>query len=1277
MERFNYITPARVRVLVVPVGDVLAPDFARYRDKVAAVADIRLLDVAPVPECRYFNPQEFPQGRVFYTYVSADTEDAYLGDLEPFRKALLVVGIAVHDPTKTGPGSPEPLSAGSSAIARHTLVFRAPELLPSEEAVTHIPLSQDHTLTAVETAMCAVTHHFLRALDGYASSYANITLRLPTSLTDSNVLTRTITQAQKRLSSGLLFKAAFSLTLPAAAASPAKDTRHKQSQRQGGRQTKLLGNFFLLAGRAADALLYFTDAAINARKSDDHLWLASALDGLAVASTVLLYLGLPCTVQNPLLALVLQVKRPTRVTKSSADIRAASSSSPRSSTSSALSSSLPLFQNQASDASLADTLLVLAQRTSAYYNCTTADTDDCVPEIVYVESTLRNIKLMTTVYLAGDNATRSIVECLVTANPMAPLVPESRAILRKEIMLEIDTIFAWQIQHLDFAFQCRIYCCLASVYADLGLRRKEAFVLRILLVLLSQRVSKITENSVILESMSSLESIKSLFEILFSMYHIDTQTERCGQAAAEHYADWTTLQLLLLKVFLRVARALQDHETLAKLCVLTFTRFNHCLPQDDHLKLKQTLDEMNLLKIEVPYADPFLVRGVRFVAAADVLNHDTQGKKQDMSVHFSFDKSASKTVENVVCVNDVNKLICVLQNPFLHDLRIHEIHPIACDGFRLEAVASQTKIASYTPFSGSSFPPVRSIKTKDQIEPTSALTIPPQTFAEVVLPFKALDVGVFEITGLQIRAGYGCKQFYHIVDLEKVNLSRKLRYVTPKPQKTLDTLMQILLDNSVAERAAVKTLALRSIPSQPKLITLENSVVTGYLLLLEGEVQHHHFTLKNTSSDVVDYLSFSFWDSTIDSINARINQSAHYNSGTAEEMFELEWQLLRYRALTVTNKTEIASEHKVIQPSNEVKIEYDILGKRGMTELKLILEYGKKNPDILTELLIKNVTIPIKTTVHRSLDVIGSELLPFLPSTIQEYQEPKAEDAVDNLTKLFQFMSIIKTEDDDVSNFCLLALDLKNCWKDRLKAHVVSEIEGHGEFVVNEIINPNESIRLLLPVRRLSHDLIYPTKPIPSLCNKQYIKNYNVSEEEDNQIRLNYWARCGVLDKLLGRWETVGPSPERTGTIDLRRLRFTSNMTRVLIYDTILIYQDVYDGSKVMDKPSNTLALSKEKLYVLKTRIMNHSDKPVTGIFSHVPYPKSGLRQDTSIEQRILFNGTLQAHLYGEVIEGGALLELELEFLVLEKGQYEWGGMFEIAGQKQVVVRDPLLLVVS
>lgn len=89
-----------------------------------------------------------------------------------------------------------------------------------------------------------------------------ILLRSPVSITDSHVLTKTINQAQKRLSSGSTsFKVTFNNSTTTSTTTPGSTLeKSKTHLKHLGRQRKLMGSFYLLAGKYHDAFQNFIES---------------------------------------------------------------------------------------------------------------------------------------------------------------------------------------------------------------------------------------------------------------------------------------------------------------------------------------------------------------------------------------------------------------------------------------------------------------------------------------------------------------------------------------------------------------------------------------------------------------------------------------------------------------------------------------------------------------------------------------------------------------------------------------------------------------------------------------------------------------------------------------------------------------------------------------------------------------------------------------------------------------------------------------------------------
>ncbi|KAM9930826.1 hypothetical protein OXX59_000240 [Metschnikowia pulcherrima] len=1323
MESFRFITPACVKVSLVPVGEISRRDFEHYADIIQSITDIRLLDITPIHECRYFSPQEFPRGRLFFTHTTdlPDNEKAFLDDFEPFRKTFIVIGIGLHSqPAEAQLTALETLKAQFPTAITHNIIYQQSASIEDDHpGIFYISRESERIATTIESVLCGVMRNFIIALDAFATSYEDITLLSPVSPMDGSVLTRRINRAQKRLSSGSL-KASFSNGQ--SISSLAKDSKLKFSQRQTGRRAKVIANLFLLAGRSQDALQYFTDAAINCKKAEDYLWLASALEGIMVSVTILSCLGLPHQIQNPMFSTVLHLPKfkNSNSSKIASKVSAESNSSrvsisvatPRNSTSSSLGFGAQQFNANVdvSQIQVIELLLLLASRSSHCYKVSTSEVEECVPDIVYIESLLRNVKLMTTIYLSKRNDVTDVMGSLVGVSMATNHAWTADFHLSlSNILAEIDQIFALQLNAFEIAEQCRIYCTLASVYGDLGLHRKRGLVLRLLLESLSSKSSSSGYFS-FHNGQSPLVSIKVVIESLFCTYNIDRQPESSKSSAVKHYSDWIVLQLQLIKVCLRVAEALQDYKVLVKLCTLTLSRFTHCLPVDDQMKLKEKLlwlsrNSKNISNLEVPHPDPFMVRDAKFIVSSRASNliplhkiDDAVASQQTNAVIFDpFTKpEKGKNMDRIICQNEVYQMKVVLQNPFFYNLVIRSIKVVAENDFKLETI-DPVNVVHAVPLQQtrdlSTFDWTTSVRAKKQAHDSQnsivseRVTISPHSVNEVIVEFKALATGEFQVAGFEIALAHTSPQVFYIVDSEQLSDFEKLNYLPTheiQGNHTLDSLFSNLSANKENDRIERKLVSLTAIPPQPSMILIGGPKADYWTMLLEGEIKKSSLTLKNCSDDVVDHLSISIWDSTIEALSSKLNQNTFTNSA---DIYELEWLMLQKKPLIVTNKSEIASKYKVIKPGGEVKIDFSMLGKRDMTESKLVLEYGKVSANEESEGFLKRLSIPFNFSIHRSLEIIANDIIPIIPTTWRDISNSDSDTicpaAQRSLNALLSFIEGIKrSTSETLSDYCLLVLDIKNLWKECLTAKLFSTL-GSSVFGIDTRIAPDNLARVFLPVRKIkgtSQDLF---KNIPSLRNKQFIKNYSLAEEEDKQIRKSFWVREALLSNLKGEWSGTGNVNGRTGRIDLRRISLSKSMASSLVYDEISIHHSIFsDSAKISEATveNGKVNLKRETFYTLRTRVISHRNHPIRGMLRHVPLPLNATsKQDLATDQRILYNGALQIQLGEHAASASRAYESELGFMILDRGQYEWGCILDVSKEQDelIVGCQPIYISVS
>lgn len=1297
MGDFLYVEPAQVKVLVVPIGGI-GQLFEKHLSAFKTATNIRLVDISPIPQTR-FNPQQNSQGRIFLQFTThySKSDSSSLSDFEPFRRQLVVLGIGLHQDYSEG--VPDDLrKTYPTAITHNCVFFKSPSDKQSSGDVFFVSEEAEHIITSIETILCGVTYNFLKSLHDYASSYENITLRSPFSLIDGEKLTRSIQQVQKRGSTSLKVSYSNGQSVPPNKA----DQKLKSLQKQSGRQAKIMGNFYLLAGCTIDAIQYFTDAAINTKKSEDYLWLAGALEGLSVATLILHYLSHQIPATNPMLYSVLQLPKTKTFSIGSTSNRSSSESlvsrqstimSPRNSITSSAGNTVAA-NSEFSRCQPLEFLVLLCLRASHYYQQSMAEIEDCIPDIVYVESLLRSIDLLQTAYLVGSDAVAQIIEAVFQEDKSKIMRVGTSIVTKESIMHEVRHVFTLELSKLDVKHIYRVYAKVVSVLGELGLYRRQGFVLRQYLVALQASLANNRESSI---NVQMKPIINSIIDQILSIYHIFQNLE----LGIQQSPTWASLQLCILNGCLDVVESLQEHGLAAKICVLLLHNYMHCLNSEEQQKLKEKLNwlilNMHSERIDkiIPYPDPFLIRQVVFHNEIRELlgPFPSTVTKTDDVVFNPYSKPASTKIDmsKVVCVEDQHLLKIEFQNPYHFDICIKSIEAITANGVSIEINRDHARVLGSDYVNGVG--PIRATFWKDAPSPsnnsqlfenggsTDSLRIPGKTITAVEFQFRPLDVGELIIKSFRIGVDQFGPQNFSIVDKEVLPVSPKVKYEVIEHStgglRLLDGLLDRLVKGEDNERLLRKSFELTVIPKQPKLSLVENLISNGWIMLLEGQRQKCHIKLCNASDDIVDYLSFSPWDTSLEAITSTL--SSKDNKLGAEDIHELEWQLLKKKALEIKNKDEIAKKYSTIEPGLEVTIEFDVFGKRLVKEMRLTLEYGMKNEVDISRGFIKSMTIPFKVSVYKSVEVFSSDVMPLLPKSIHDMSSMSPSQSLSkNFEKLVQFLAGLENE-NTACEFCLLVLDLRNHWRERLCVGVRYKVTAGLEFQLEETINPDHTSRFLIPVKRAEHGIEFYSDPIPSLQHKQFIKNYDLSQEQQAQEKLSYWIRSSLLENLIGEWKTVDNNLKRSGEIDMRRIRLAPSLISALVQDSVLIQHEIVaddSSARLVKLADGHIDLLCQKFYTIQTRITNNTNTPISGMIRYIPIPvHAKIKQDLSIDKRILYNGVLQRHVGAKPIEPGSSITMKMGFLVLEKGVYEWGCVFDQGVKARGTVnRDPLYI---
>lgn len=1383
IDSFNYVSSSRVKTLFVPVRSLKQPNFDRYLNTIHKTRhEVRLSDVTPMPELAYFNPQTFPKGHVMFEVVTSapDSESIFLHDFEPSRKTFIVVGIGSYNENDSEEDKRTTLNELKNkypgTIVQNIIFFDTPEnklsnLNPasdhSRRSIFYYGDDDSRSTYSIESIMSDMTKNFLFELDNYALSYSNITLRSPMSITNSNMISKTIVQAQKRLSSG---SSSFKVSFSNNGSSNTLDSKSKVQQRFIGRKNKLLGNFHLLAGKYLEALNLFTEALTSLKKSDDYLWLGSTLDGITVALILLQFSGVPYQLPGQALINALNIPKSKLQTINSPPLSEGSSkrtsheatnvqsgahltvqsntsgrkssASPRNSTSSFMSFG---FSNQVSNnsdlASLAlpELVKLVASRILYYYDISTNDFENLVPDTVYVEFILRNIRFMINIHHNYTSFPWCIVKCGPFSNHIDNGVNlESSPFSKTEIIREIDKVYSLNIATMSIFDQCRIHCALASMYSELGLLRKKALVLRMLLSSLlpklesTKKTNQVTfkdidggKNFMRFEDDDNISSILDIIEFLFNIYLVDIETESSAKAAAiNSKGTWISLQIKLLRLCLKIAESTQSYEFLMKVCTLLLTRYTHCLPPDDQIKVRDKIEWLiaishtNNFSLSAPYWDPFLLRNISFIGhkgkhelvpfkeyAKGATNLDLmnltdeklpngQGNISTYNEVFNpYNKSKNTGIDKsrILIKGEPYQLTVTLQNPFFFPIEISDLNIETEGAVEVQTLKHTIRLLSSSIFHANTPKangrpnnlPTNQKRTISTVGvgnqmPTSSnalhsLTIDPQSINQFIVGFIPLSLGILNISGLEIKVLNCNKQFFRIVLDELLDDFSKVKNIGTShraSQNTLETLQHNLNENNITSRVSTSNLTLSVVPSQPALTLTGSLISNGWIMLLEGEVFPFSLSFRNNSDVTINYLSFSFWDSTIDQLSSKLNSNL-----PAPEVHEIEWMLLKSRPFQIRNKKVISETFKTMEPRKNLDMYLDIIGKKDMKQLKVVLEYSHKIANDITGSYVKSFEVPINVSVVPSIEVISYEFSPLI-STIHNMHIDMT--AHKNIRKISNFIHNQKNIDD----YCLMIVDLVNHWKEKLQCNFKVK---NCDFVIDEIIDVGKTVRILLPIKKVLECETDLTRHVPSLRNKQFIKNYQISESDELAMKKQFWLRENILENLEALWKTCygEDTNNRYGNINIRMLRLTNKMVETILYPNVKLLHVIIDDetNQPVKKSGAEYIINSESFYTLKVTIKNHSNKDIQGFLRHLPVLKTGttnVRNKTlvSLDRKILINGILQKHIDG-AIKPQESYEESLSFVVLDRGHYEWVTILDVLNQDiKVVDREPIQITV-
>ncbi|KAG6011714.1 hypothetical protein E4U43_008162 [Claviceps pusilla] len=1065
-----------------------------------------------------------------------------------------------------------------------------------------------------------------------------------------------------------------------------------------GRIAVLIGSMYLQAGRWSDSLKELAVGATTARSLNDHIWHGKALELILVNLLLLGWSNLEF--QIPTVCLPNQ-ERPTSVmTSLIKPDDAGDPSQPR-----------HLRHLQTLLPELLDRILGLYSRISS----------ENLPPLSLAETTIRFCKIMSAVHLARGRLNKPALDMIVTGQlPSCSLTTSPRLAIAPSRQQIVNTLFkafpaSGGAELLTVADKASILSGIASILGPLGFYRKKAMVLRELVsVLIAGLVEARTRGAAEagVHPAAGLVSIvpggdktsaagvaldlgegdieygiEEFLDLLCRSYGVvafDTRKSSSGRSNADASDEATIARVLaqsnsrflgfpeikmnILRACINFSEALPDFNGVLKFSsdllrtagsgIAPGPRREDATPhihKEEQVRLVTNISRtatlaarMGLPDLTAEYWDEFLLRGITLEAlpssripiphAKGVLPGTmTLRASQDVNpfIYNPFLKEPDEVPAENLVADELATFRLTLQNTYDVDVEIESIR-LDTEGVEFES------------------------------EPmTERAVLGPYRTQLVRLKGRPKASGPIKITGAIIKIR-GCRErrfpvfSKHWRPLRADRIKFKgLPPLQPRPQP------QSQPEPEPQAKLQTKVLSLNVVRPQPIVVIKSTSLAQSSVMLLEGERHIFTVTMQNTSPTPVDFMLFSFKDSTQGPLQAALDK----RDATSAELYEYEWILMKKQALRLPK----GDQSRYIPPGGEATFEYEILGKPGLTHASIQADYtylGVPRDQVTEQFYTRQVLLDLTVTVNASVELSRIDAVPLqgpVPARMRERLGHSASSSSSSSAEAVKWSS-----DDD---YFLLAVDLRNAWPSQMSIRLESE-DG---VAVEESILPGKTSRIMIPTKKIYIEDAYGAVPSlnPSHKRQFVVSASKISPETERANREAFWYRERLLGKLKATWRTTSV-PKRKGVVELRSMRLTPRMIRAIKVDEMEVTMSLEGGGAARDSnnnnsSSNNVVVHVDEFMQLKVRVTNRTPQPISPLLRLMPsLCHRPLHVALDYTRKFAWNGALQQRL--PEIKGHESTEYMIGVTALCRGQFEVSASVEeIQVQAQVQAPAPVL----
>ncbi|RBR13167.1 uncharacterized protein FIESC28_08353 [Fusarium coffeatum] len=1019
--------------------------------------------------------------------------------------------------------------------------------------------------------------------------------------------------------------------------------------RTKGRAAVVVGSMFLQAGRWTDSIKELSDGAMAARSVNDHLWHGKALELILVNLFLLGWSNIEFHVPTVLIQFP---DKPAH--KQAPDPTSEDPNQPK-----------HLRNLQALLPELLERIILLYSRVSS----------DSLPPLPLSETFIRFSKIYQALHLSNGYLDKDSLAIIATGIvPEQPLAAPPRfgvTPTRQQIGAMLFKAFpAGASELLTTVDRASILSGIATVLGPLGLHRKKAMVIRELVsVLIGGLVEARTRGAADMgihpaAGLMSLTSggggsssgalaleigecdveqgIEALMTLLCKSYGIvgydltrkagtknnedaDDSDEAViarirGQSAARFFG-FPDVKLNILRACINFSEALPDFDGVLRFSsdllrtagsgVAPGPRREDASPmiiRDEQVRLATGISRtaglvqrLGYSDIAAEYWDEFFVRGIKLepsltsktpvAHSKSILPGATASRaSQDVDpfIYNPFLKKPDETVTQTLVADEYATFKITLQNPYDIEVDVESIY-LATDGVQFDAVKEATVVGPY----------------RTQV---------------IRLRGRAKEAGTVKVTGAIIKVR-GCRErrfpVFSMPWVPKQEVKIKAKGLAALEEAVTDV-------KPFAPKLEAESMSLTAIQAQPLVVVKSTTLAQSSIMILEGERQVFSVTLQNLASTPVDFMLFSFKDSTQEPLQTAISN----RDATPSELYEYELALMKKQALRLPN----SQQTRHIAANGEATFEFEILGKPGLTTATIQVDYthlGCPQEDMPDQFYTRQVSLDLTVTVNASVELARIDALPVHGDIPQPLWD--------------RLGSSFTAKPDE---YCLLSVDLRNAWPSQM----LVQLESNDGIFVQEDILPGNTSRVILPVKRVY--LEDPHATIPTLNpsrNRQFVVSASkISPEMERANREGFWYRERVLDCLRATWKTTS-LPKRSGSIDLRSIRLTTRMIQAIKVDEVDIELSVEDAD---GNAAETGVAYVDEFMQLKVRVTNRTAQkihPLVRILPALCHRPANIGLEFT--RKLAWNGTLQQLI--PVLEGHGSAEVSVGMTVLCRGEFE------------------------